>query len=79
MKEDKSKEITLDEINMDYLIDVDFAWEDGEAVLKCSRTWTIERLAEWLPAFGYDALASVKDWLASEAHIAEGMCLRVWI
>ena len=94
MKEDKSKEITLDEINMDYVssdenypnlsfgeyaMAWDVAWDGQDAVLKCSTEWTRAEIREWLPTFDYDAVATVKDWLASEAHIAEGMCLRVWI
>ena len=89
MKEDKSKEITLDEINMDYVSDENYpnlsfgeyamAWDGQEAVLKCSAEWTRAEIREWLPAFDYDAVATVKHWLASEAHIADGMCLRVWI
>lgn len=93
MKEDKSKEITLDEINMDYVSDENYpnlsfgeyamAWDGQEAVLKCSTglpcEWTRAEIREWLPTFDYDAVATVKHWLASEAHIADGMCLRVWI
>jgi hypothetical protein len=89
MKEDRSKEIALDEINMGYVSDDDYpklsyeeyamAWDGQEAILKCSTGWTRAEIREWLPAFDYDAVASVKDWLSSEAHIAEGMCIRVWI
>lgn len=81
---EQAKEITLEEINMQHaFFDGDENrnenWDGKEAILHCSRTWTISDLRDWFPTFSYDALQSIKSWLSDESVIAEGGYLRIWL
>lgn len=52
---------------------------EGGAILHCSHSWSIDQLSGWLDGYDYDMLTMVKKWLACDAHIAEGMFLKVWV
>lgn len=72
-------QLNLDSLNMTYVVadcNEDF---DGVAVLECSNSWTMDQLTSWLPMYDFDMLKSVKSWLGSTPHIAEGAYLKVWI
>ena len=70
---------TLEDLNMKYVSAESNEEINGGAVLECSRSWTKEQLKEWLPDFDFDMIEYVKLWLESDAHIAEGIYLKVWI
>ena len=70
---------TLNDLNMQYISAEDNEEIEGGAILECSRTWTIEQLQNWLPNFDFDMIETIKDWLADNACIAEGLFLKVWI
>lgn len=70
---------TLDNLNMRYIVaDSNEETETG-AILKCSHSWTISQLQDYLAGYDFDMLQSVKDWLANDSEIAEGGYLEVWI
>lgn len=70
---------TLEDLNMTYVSAESNEEIKRGAVLECSRSWTKEQLKNWLPDFDIHMIKSVKEWLESDAHIAEGMYLKVWI
>ena len=75
---------TLNDLNIQYVNVVEdeaIANEEieGGAILKCSKSWTIAQLQDWLPAYDFDMIESVKTWLADDAQIAEGQSLKVWV
>jgi len=70
---------TLNDLNMQYVNAIANEEIDGGAILECSRTWSIEKITQWLPNYDYDMLWSVEKWLSDDAQIAEGQYLKVWI
>ena len=70
---------TLNDLNMQYVSAESNEEIEGGAVLECSRSWSKEQLENWLPDFDFDMIETVKAWLESDAHIAEGMYLKAWI
>ena len=83
-KHNEVNQYTLDNLNMRYInVDEDGSSSNEEtetgAILKCSRSWTVAQLQDYLAGYDYDMLQSVKQWLANDAEIAEGGYLEVWI
>ena len=73
--------VNLNDLNMQY-VDIN---EDGNeiikggAILKCSFSWSKDKLTEWLPTYNFEMIESIKGWLENEAQIAEGQYLKVWV
>ena len=74
--------ITILDLNMRY-VDVNKDGNEemsGGAILKCSFSWTNERLISWLPdSFDFEMIETVKQWLCNQAEISEGQFLKVWV
>lgn len=75
---------TLNDLNMEYVsVEEDEASAneeiEGGAILKCSRSWSASQLQDWLPAYDFDMIQSVKKWIEDNSAIAEGIYLKVWV
>lgn len=78
------KMATLNDLNMQYINVVENEASaneeiEGGAILKCSKSWTIAQLQDWLKSYDFEMLESVKNWLSDDAQIAEGQYLKVWV
>ena len=71
----------LENLNMKFVNANDEGNEeiDGGAILRCSNSWTVEKLGEWLADYDFEMLEAVKDWLSDPSQIAEGQFLKVWV
>lgn len=70
---------SLDILNMEYVGSSENERTENGAILECSKEWTISSLQDWLPAYDFDMLISVKWWLEDDSEISKNGYAKLWI
>ncbi len=68
----------IENLNMKYTSSEGNEEIENGAVLVCCHKWEYAQLTKWLPNYTTDMLEMIKDWLAQDCYIAEGLYLKVW-